>query len=513
MKINKEKKAALPGDARLEERLKNKQLQTSLAENMNLIKSEFKDVDVLKYRKLTTMMGDKPLNLCFIFMDGVVNSDIIDGFIIRPLMAAHHVTEDKDVIRYLMEQVIQVDGIKKAEDMLDIVKSVSYGESLLLVDGCSNSLLIDTKKFVTRSVAEPNGEMILSGPREGFTESLMQNLSMIRRRLRTSDLKLKFISLGEKSNTQLCVAYMDSIVDPDILKELCQRLKRIDIDCILDANYITELIRDNHWSLFRTTGYTERPDVVTAKLLEGRIAVFVDGTPVVLTVPYLFIENFQSNEDYYLSFHYTSFSRLLRITGFLLSIIVPALYVAVVSFHQEILPDPLMINIATDSHNVPLPAAIEAMLLLIMFDILRETGVRMPLGVGQALSIVGALVVGSAAVEADLVSAPMIIMTAISGITSLLVPKMNAPVVIVRLALLILASCFGLFGLLLGMAMLYMHILRLNTFGVPQLVRDQPFRYQHVKDSFFRAPWWQMLTRPASLTQNQVRQTRNGRNE
>ncbi|HWQ50868.1 MAG TPA: spore germination protein, partial [Terriglobales bacterium] len=353
---------------------------------------------------------------------------------------------------------------------------------------------------------EPEGEKILSGPREGFCEALLQNLALVRRKLRTNDLKMKFQTQGRRSNTSLCVVYMESLVRPEILDELYRRLSAIDIDALLDTNYVIELISDAKWSVFRTAGYTERPDVVAGKLLEGRIAVFVDGSPVVLTVPYLFIENFQSNEDYYLGYYYTSFSRMLRIVSFFLAISVPALYIAVVAYHHEMLPNPLMLNIAVESHNVPMPAGLEAFILLIMFDILRETGVRMPLGVGQALSIVGALVVGSAAVEANLVSATMIIVTAVSGITSLLVPRMSSAVVLLRFALLLLASGFGFFGLTTGLSVLLIHMLQLESFGVLQLTPDRELRFQRLKDTAIRAPWWLMKTRPGAITKDRVRQ-------
>ena len=485
-------------------------LSENLESNILMLKSIFRDVDLMQYRLVSSTINKKPASFCFIYSDGVVNSEIIDGYVLRPLMCAHNPDKKDDVLDYLMNSVIQVNSVKKISNPNEIEKSLSYGDSLLLVDGYSEALLIDTKQFTTRSIAEPDGEKILSGPREGFSEALMQNLSLVRRKLRTSDLKMKYFSVGTKSNTQLCIAYMDSIVKKEILHDLYRRLEKINIDAVLDANYITELIRDNTWSVFRSTGYTERPDVVAGKLLEGRIAIFVDGTPVVLTVPYLFIENFQSNEDYYLSFYYTSFSRLLRIMGFFLAIITPALYIAIVSYHHEMLPNPLMINIASDSHNVPLPASLEALVLLIMFDILRETGIRMPLGVGQALSIVGALVVGSAAVEADLVSAPMIIVIAISGITSLLIPKMNASIILIRLVLLLLASGFGFYGLMLGLSVMLIHILKLESFGVSQLTRDVPFSCQRTKDTFIRAPWRRMITRPATLPSNQTRQNSNG---
>lgn len=502
------KKKNLNVPLNLEQAVNEDQLASELDTNISMIKSVFTNVDLMQYRSLSIFVSKKVVNLCFIYSDGVVNSEIIDGYVLRPLMGEHAVKSPEKLLDYLMNRVIQINGIKKISEIPEIVKSLSYGDSLLLVDGFSEALLLDTKQFITRSIAEPDGEKILSGPREGFSEALMQNLSMLRRKLRTNDLKMKYYSKGSKSNTQICIAYMDSIVKPELLDELYRRIDQIEIDAVLDANYLTELLRDNTWSTFRSTGYTERPDVVAGKLLEGRIAIFVDGTPVVLTVPYLFIENFQSNEDYYLSFYYTSFSRLLRILGFFLAITVPALYIAIVAFHHEMLPNNLMINIAADSHNVPLPTALECLILLIMFDILRETGIRMPLGVGQALSIVGALVVGSAAVEAYLVSAPMIIVTAVSGITSLLVPKMNASVVLIRLIFLLLASGFGFYGLIVGFSVMIIHILSLESFGISQFSQDKPFNFQRMKDNFIRAPWWMMITRPWSLTKNKVRQDR-----
>jgi spore germination protein KA len=298
---------------------------------------------------------------------------------------------------------------------------------------------------------------------------------------------------------------MNGIANKEIVDEVFRRLNQIDIDAVLDSNYITELIRDQRWALFRTSGYTERPDVVVGKMLEGRVAILVDGSPVAITVPYLFIENFQSSEDYYLSFYYTSFSRLLRIVGFFLTIGVPGIYIAVVAFHKEMLPTPLFINIAAERQNVPLPAALEAFIMLIVFDILRETGIRMPSNVGQALSIVGALVIGQAAVEAKLVAAPMIIVVGITGITNLLVPKLNASVIYLRLFVLLLSSIFGFLGFVLSTSVMIIHILNLTSLGIPQISLDGSFRFQGMKDLAFRAPWWKMHLRSGQMTQNMVR--------
>ncbi|SHK84465.1 spore germination protein [Desulforamulus aeronauticus] len=474
-------------------------------ETVGYLKELFRDDDVMQFRELQNKnAGD--LRFCLVYCDGLVDSELIGAQLIRPLLELQLDVREKITADALLEQIIQTVSGKKLCSYREIVRAVTGGDTLLITNVLKEGLLFSVKKFETRSVSEPEGEKILSGPREGFTEELLSNLSMIRRKLRTNRLKMRFYTIGKETQTQLGIAYLDEIVNENILKELYRRLDTIDIDGVLDTNYITELVRDNPWSPFRSIGYTERPDVVAGKLLEGRIALFVDGTPVVLTLPYLFIENFQSNEDYYLNFYYTSFSRFLRILGFFLTVLVPAVYIAIAAYHQEMLPAPILIRIAIERQRVPLPAALECFLMLLVFDILRETGLRMPTNVGQTLGIVGALVVGQAAVEAGLVAAPMIIVVAMAGITSLLIPKMNAPVIYIRFGILALGASLGFLGVTLGCALLLAHVLSLHSFGVSQLASGHKLQYQEIKDTVIRAPWWQMRLRPFQLSPNRVRE-------
>ena len=488
----------------LNREVRDEAVDTSLQKNVETLKKIFADVDVLVVRFFGNSNNEE-LKFCIAYCDGVVNSALLNDNILRPLMLSSPCGPGPELMDCLIRDVLQVGEAQKADRFKKIVESITYGDTVLFAEGAKEAALLNTKGFQTRAPQEPDSEKILSGPREGFNESLVQNLALIRRKVRTSELKMKYVTLGRVTKTQACVCYIGRLVNRKILDELNRRLQQIDIDGVLDTNYITELIKDSSYSPFRTTGYTERPDVVVGKLLEGRIAVFLDGTPAVLTVPYLFIENFQSSEDYYLSFFYTSVSRILRIVGFLLTITVPAFYIAIVAFHHEMLPTTLLVNIASERRDVPLPAAVEAYLMLIVFDILRETGVRMPSNIGQALSIVGALVIGQAAVDAKLVAAPMIIVVGLTGITNLLVPKMNAPVIYIRFFLLTLATTFGLFGFVLGVSAVLIHILDLSSFGVPQVMLSAKLRYQDVKDTWFRGPWWSMRTRSTGITEDQVR--------
>ncbi|WP_199883832.1 spore germination protein [Anaerosinus massiliensis] len=482
-------------------------LSASLEENIENLNKIFIDDDTITTRWIANSHNED-LRYCLVQNDGMVNAAITNENIIKPLMLSKAPLAKGSQMETLLHQVVFINQVKKTNQWQQIIESVTYGDTVLFIDGEAEALLLNSKGFNTRGIDEPSGEKILSGPREGFCEALMINLSMIRRRLRTNELKIKFQSFGVRTHTQACICYIDGIVNKKVLAELYRRLETIDMDGVLDTNYITECIRDSRFSPFRTTGYTERPDVVVGKLLEGRIALLVDGSPVVLTLPYLFIENFQSSEDYYLSFYYTSFERILRIIGFFMSITIPALFIVIGAFHHEILPTTLLTNIARERLGVPLPAGLEAFVMLILFDILKETGIRMPSGIGQALSIVGALVVGQAAVEAKLVAAPMVIVVAITAITGLLVPKMNASIFFVRLIFLFLATSLGLLGLILGIAGLFIHVFSLHSFGVPQIMPVDRLQYQEVKDTFIRGPWWKMIRRPENLTENRYRMKR-----
>jgi spore germination protein KA len=493
----------------INEKHKSEELSVSLDQNIAVIKALFTDVDILRV-KIVQNSQCKELRFGIVFCDGVVDSTIINDNILRPLMISNAAVPGASLLDTLQNQVVQIAEAEQTADFIQIIETISYGDTVLFVDGIAKALILNTKGFLTRASGEPDNEKILSGPREGFTESIMQNISFIRRRLRTNELKMRFLSLGRQSQTSICVCYMNDIASKESVDEVFRRLGKIDIDAVLDSNYITELIRDQKWALFRASGYTERPDVIVGKMLEGRIAILVDGSPVVITVPYLFIENFQSTEDYYLSFYYTSFSRMLRFLGFYLTVGIPGLYIAVLAYHREILPTPLLISIVTERQSVPLPAVLEVFIMLIVFDILRETGVRMPSNVGQALSIVGALVIGQAAVDAKLVASATIIVVATSGITNLLVPKLNAPIIYLRLFVLLLSSVFGFFGFVLSTSCMMIHMLNLTSLGIPQISLGGVFKYQGMKDLLFRAPWWQMRYRSKQMTQNMVRMNNKG---
>jgi len=479
-------------------------LTTDLNTNIRLIRNIFKDDETLITRYIENQT-DTTIKCCIFYIDGMVNNKLLNEDIIQPLLEHEFDPKASDLINVIAKQVTLSGSVDKTSDFYQIIQAIVYGDSVLLVNGYSDALIFNTKGWATRAIAEPEAERVLRGPREGFNESIMANLTMIRRKLRTQDLKIKFKVFGARTQTKGCICYIEGVANKDILAELERRLDKFSIDGTLDVNYISEFIDEEPYSPIKTIGSTERPDTVAGKLLEGRIALFLDGTPVVLTLPHLFIEHFQSSDDYYLNYFFASIGRLLRIFGFLLTISAPAVYVAITCFHHEMLPTPLMMSIIMARQSVPMPTVVEMFLMLIMFEILRETGNRMPSNIGQSLSIVGALVVGQAAVDAKLVSAPVIVIVATAGITGLLIPRIKGGIIIIRFILLSLSSILGLYGYIFGMMGLMIYLFNIRSFGIPIMNG-----LQSKQDMYIRSPWWNMMKRPQFMAADKTRSNSDG---
>lgn len=480
-----------------------------LKPNVEYIRNLFADDDTLQFRYLSSPFDDR-FHFCLIFADGMINNKLMNDDIVSPLLHYKFPEKIDDLMEQILQHVMLSNSVQKTADIEEIVQAIVYGDTVLFAEGCSDSLILNTKGWTVRAISEPESERVIRGPREGFNESLLINISMLRRKLRTPDLKLRYMTFGRRSRTKACICYLDSLVNKKVLAELEDKLSQIDIDGTLDSNYISELLRPKPFGLLETTGNTERPDVVAARLLEGRIALIVDGTPTVLTVPHLFIEYLQSDEDYYVNFTFASIGRILRSLAFFLTISMPAIYISLVTFHQEMLPTALLLSIAQARQNVPFPSALEMTVMLIVFEMLRETGARMPGIMGQALSIVGALVIGQAAVEAKLVSAPIIILVSLTAITGLMVPRLKGFSIIQRFFLLGVSCVMGLYGYLLGLLVILAQLFGTESFGVPIMPNVYDDKLQDYKDIFCRISWKKMIQRPGVLTSNRTRQATKG---
>lgn len=478
----------------------------SINENIDTLRNIFKNDDTVIFREFEGG-NEYKIKFCLMFINGMINNRIVDESIIEPLMKIDDKDiVSKDILNVLKKKIIVSNTVKIKEDTNELMGCMLYGGTLLLVDGEDKGIIIDAIGFNQRAITESPSETVVRGPRESFNEAFITNLTLLRRKIQSPNLKFKFKEVGRITRTKICICHLDGIANDKILKEVNKRIDDIDIDSILESGYIEELIKDEPLSPFSTVGHTERPDIVAANLLEGKIAIFIDGTPLVLTVPFLFIEYFQANEDYYNQFIFGSINRILRIITFFLSTSIPAIYVALTTFHQEMIPTPLLLGISAAREGVPFPTIVEALLMLLAFEILRESGIRLPAPIGSSISFVGALILGQAAVNARFVSAPIVIVTALTGISNFLTHKMIGALIVVRLIFLLLSSFLGLYGYIFGVIGLFIHLMSMRSFGIPYMLNIGSLNMQEVKDTAIRAPWWLMYYRPRLISKkNSVR--------
>ncbi len=473
-----------------------------LAENINILKELFDKDSVIRFRRFTVCEN---IEACIVYFDGMVNTQLINESIMRPLVQAKAIPKGAVPVDFMHKNILFAGEVKLVGSVKTATSSMLYGDTLILIEGSPTALVVNTKGWRTRGISEPENERVLEGPREGFDEAAMFNVAMIRRRLKTPDFCAEMTTVGRRTDTLVFICYLKSLVNRKVLRELKNRLNKIEIDAVLDSNYISELISEKRGSFFKTIGATERPDIVAAQLLEGRVALVVDATPMVITLPYLFSENFQVDEDYYINHRLASAGRLLRMLCFFLSFSAPAVFVALTTFHFEFLPSAFALTVATAREGVPFSSLTEGIILTLIFEILRETGIRMPQGVGHALSIVGGLVVGQAAVEARIISAPMLILVALGGICGLTVPKLKTAVFFMRFITLFSAGFFGLYGYIYTLLLFGAYVLGMNSFGVDATLSLETLEKRRFKDVLRRAGWKSMKTRPSIQNNDKVR--------
>jgi spore germination protein KA len=478
-------------------------LSANLDDNIRVLKQVFSDCGDVTFREFYIGTRGRLKGLV-IFVEGLAEKQMVNNNLLKSLMydlpnlpVAGEINKD-NAAKVIKEQLMPFGEAAETADMIEMVNLILAGDAAFLVDGSAKALVLCTKGWDQRAVQEPETETVVRGPREGFTESLRTNTVLIRRRIKSTRLKMENMKIGLLTKTDVNIAWIEGIADNRVVQEVRTRLGRINTDSILESGYLEEFIEDAPFSLFPMVNYTERPDKAAAALLEGRVAVITDTTPMVLIAPVTFVEFLQSSEDYYLKYYYASFLRLLRIVTLNIALLLPALYVAIVTYHQELLPTPLLISIAAAREGVPFPAFVEALLMETTFEVLREAGVRLPRPVGQAVSIVGALVIGEAAVTAGLVSPAMVIVVALTAIASFTIPSFSGSFAIrlMRFPIMAAAAVLGLFGIMAALLALLIHLCSLRSFGVPYVAPIAPTSWRDLKDVIVRAPWWKMFTRP-----------------
>ncbi|QPA33193.1 spore germination protein [Anoxybacillus caldiproteolyticus] len=475
-------------------------LSTDLDQNLQELQNIYQNCMDVVFRPFK--IGGKT-KAALIYIDGLANIEEIDASVLIPLMKENNAKENENTdqlipVYHILEQKLTVSKVEKVQTITACIEHISDGNPVLLIDQQSEGFALGLSNWEKRSIEEPTGESVIRGPREGFTESLGTNLSLLRRKIRSPQLKMKSMKIGEYTQTEVVISYIEGIADQALIREVESRLNRIKVDGILETSYIEEFIEDNPYSPFPQVLDTERPDVVVASLLEGRVAILQDGTPFALIVPVSFYSLLQSSEDYYQRFLISTVIRWMRYIFLLISLLLPSLYVAILTFHQEMIPTTLLISIAASREMIPFPALVEALLMEVVFEALREAGLRLPKQAGAAVSIVGALVIGQAAVQAGLASSPLIMVVALTGIASFTIPRYTTGIALrmLRFPMILLAGTLGLLGIMLGLLMILTHMATLRSFGVPYLSPMAPMQVREMKDVLIRAPWWKLNTRP-----------------
>ncbi|MED4211969.1 spore germination protein [Priestia megaterium] len=433
----------------------------------------------------------KTLKAAVIHLDGLADENIINENIMTPLIQWLKESNQVVTVKEIEEQIPQILTVSQLtikENWHEFVSAVLTGDTVILMNGSSKIFIGNTKKLQSRAVTEPTSQTVVRGPKDSFTENLRTNTSLIRARIQDSNLRLDSMKIGSVTQTDIGIMYIQGNADERIVEEIKERLKEIKVDGVLESNYIEEFIRDDRTTIFPLLLNTERPDAVVGNLLEGRIAIIVQGTPFVLIAPAIFSQFFQSPEDYYQNYYISSFLRILRFGSFFLSMYASAIYLALMTHHQGLIPNTLMVSLMAQRERVPFPAIVEMVVMELAFEMLREAGIRMPRAIGPAVSIVGALILGQAAVEAGFVSAAIVIIVAISAISNFTLPStsiVNAARGF-RFILIIISAFIGLYGILLMTLCIWLHISSLRSFGVPYFSPFAPFDFKEQKDTLVR---------------------------
>ncbi len=502
-KVSEEKK---------EEELK---LTTNMLDNINKLENILKNCTDLRMHQFS-FGKDNAINAVIFYFDGMVNFQTSIDSILRPLkdwkgdftltQKSKNKKNTENISKENLLNSIKNDAIlspdtKDTNTVSDLIEYLFVGDTVLLINGLEIGFALGTQGWEKRPVEEPLSEVVVRGPREGFTESYKVNTSLLRRKIRNEKLKIEEIIVGRKTKTKIAIVYLEGVADPTVLKKVRYRIGEIKVDSILESSYIEQYIEDAPFSIFPTIGYTEKPDVAAGKILEGRIAIIVDGSPIVLTIPYLFIESMQSSEDYYNRWIYASMTRILRIVGYVVAVFAPAFYIALTTFHHELIPTKLLLTIANSRAGTPFPVFIEALIMIFAFELLREAGIRLPRAVGQAITIVGALIMGDAAVNAGIVGATMVVVVAGTAVAGFMIPTQTEAISILRLLMIFLAAFTGFYGIAMGILLLLAHLASLNSFGVPYLDHITSFKMQ---DIFMRPPHWAMQKRPEDIARGDM---------
>ncbi len=472
-------------------------VSANLDKVLEQLKQCFGNTSDLVLRKVVAGGGTKPALV--VYLDNMADTAVLNEGIIAKLQEApQELVQD---VRVLSQTVIAVAKISITSDFNKIIHDISYGNTAIFLAGSDRAIIAGTVGWKTRAIERSNTQVNIEGPQDAFVENIADNLTLVRRRIRDNNLRFENMTVGARERARVVVGHIEGLADPGILAEVKRRINTVEIDGMFSPEYLQEYIKDNKWTPFSTIMKSERPEKIVACLLEGRIAVFIDNYPFVSVMPVSFAMSLQAGDDYYQSFYYGTFLRFIRYFAVLVTLLLPSFYIALITHHWEMMPTILALSILAGREGITFPPLIEALAMEFTFEILREAGIRLPKAVGQAVSIVGALVIGQSAVQAGLVSPSIVIVVAFTGIASFAIPDYHAsiPMRLLRFPLIIAAGLLGIPGLVGGLLMIWGHMVSLTSFGVPYMTPFMPLQVKDLKDTIFRFPRWAMINRPQGV--------------
>lgn len=469
--------------------------------NKSKFENDFKDCSDFLLREAITCSQ----RCFFCVMDGLIDSLQLSQMIMSPILSKQYekgveFETNNELMELLKLRAVNSLELKEAKSFEDCYYYLMSGFCVFILADCKRALVFGIQGWARRSVEEPTNESNVKGAKECFIEAVNDNKALIRKRLKTHHLKFKQIKLGSAADTPVVIAYVDNRADSVLVKAVEERLKAADFDTVVDYGELVPFINTDIKSFFSCVGNTERPDVAVSKLLEGRVVVMVEGSPFAIYLPYLFSDNFQSVDDYDNPPFYSSFIRILKYFSFVISIFLPSIYVAIGTFHQELIPTNLLFTIASEEITTPFSLMTEAIMLLLLYEIMREAGLRLPKTIGHAVSIIGGIIIGESTVSAGLIGAPMLVVIAMTAISSYVVYSLYESVAVLRFVFIIVGGLFGMYGIVLGAGLVFVNICALNPFGVPMSSPISPLDKKSLGDIFYRENWKKLSKRKVRVS-------------
>jgi len=477
-------------------------MQTSLTKNIELIKQEFGDSNELLCKEISA----PKFSCAVMYFLGLTDTEQLNHFVLDPLLKIQEKLDPKSITKK-----IPLSEMEEESDDQKIYSALLKGKAILMVDGYKEVLVLGVDKQKERTLAEPPTSTVLKGPRAGFVENIKTNLSILRKILATPKLRTTSTIVGKHTQTSIVVAYIEGVADKKIVETVKKRISAINIDGVLDSHYIVQYLEEHKDSMFKQIGNSEKPDIIAAKLLEGRVAVLVDGSPIVLTVPFIYVEDIQSSDDYYSNSKRASFVRWIRIISILISVLSPALYIAIILHHYKAIPLKFLITIINTTKGLPLTPFAEILFVLLLFEILYEASLRMPKYLGMALSIVGALILGDTAVKAGLISPPAVMIVAISGLCIYCIPDQAPQLYLLRLLFTFAGGILGIFGITAFGLFTLLYLCDFDSYGGAYFAPIAPMIPGDLKDTLKRTNITKMIKRPSSINPKTPNKTRQGK--